>query len=214
MVLINTEDKRLIFEKIKKIFDIYNKLIGCHYLFITDSNKYYDAEFNRKNFAHLIGVSISTDPIRFYDNLKNNTLSYDIISDNQIHDLKTINKKCRVLKEIDLFLENKLNNRNIIIDDFHSLTVNKDNFLYSLRNDASRFTLVFSKDNYARSIRYELSAQGQNRQRIIFILKRKKNEKIYKEIIYNDPKYKIIEIPKYTNNDFVFTANGYLIKTQ
>ncbi len=204
----------MLFQKTKLIFLIYEKLIGYKYLFITDFYHDFEAEFIKNNFIHLTGLNISIESSRFFDNLKNGTASYSMIAKRQTHDIKTINKKFRVLRELELFLENKFEESNLIIDDFRSLTSDKNMFSYSLRNEKKRFTLVFSKNNCARSVRYELSAQGQDRQKVIFILRKKKNDRSYNTLIYRDENYEIIDIPRLTLGKYMFDTSGNLYKTR
>ena len=88
---------------------------------------------------------------KFYDDYKDGKANYGVINLNKTYNRTTINKKISVIKNLQAFIDNKLDGENLVIEDFKTLTAENEIFKYALRNDDRRYTLGFGIHNNAKS---------------------------------------------------------------
>lgn len=205
-------NKKILFKKMQEAFDIYEKFENLDYLFVADDGCCYPARFYQRDFVHLTGIKILGDESRFYISLKKGTASYNDLDTNQKYSNNNINKKLRLLTDLDAFINNRIDGENIVIEDFESLTTGKGFFNYSLRSDSKRYTLVFGKHNNARSARFELASSGFNRKKIICIFVKDRESKEYQRISYLDKNYSIADILKKIPLPYHLSKNGGLLQ--
>lgn len=197
----------LLLSKIKSVFPIYQKYVNKAFLFVTEDGSDYLGYFTSKDFIHLTGICINSIDIDFYNDIKLGKESFRSISEKQTHDNITINKKIEVLRNFDLFILNKSNYQNLIIEDYRTLTTDTNHWSFALRNDYLRYTLCFNNiDSAARSIRKELVAPGSISKKVICIFSRTISDKEYTNIEYLDSRFSISNVieklyPKYFLSD-------------
>lgn len=207
--VISKTEKDIIFNLVNEEFLVYKNLEPYEYLFITESWMLYNGLFLKGDFLHLTGITIRDgNDEEFYNKLSNNTATKEMISDIQIHDMKTINRKARIMKNLEMFVENKCNSSNLLIENFGTLTT--DHLVYAIRNDEQKYTLAFTSDNNARSSRYELSSIGTKRENIICIFKKDKNTNTYNSLVYKDKDLKIETIVINLPKEYSVTNDGYI----
>lgn len=205
--VISKTEKDIIFNLINEEFLVYKNLEPYEYLFITESWMLYNGLFLKGDFLHLTGITIRDgNDEEFYNKLSNNTATKEMISDIQIHDMKTINRKARIMKNLEMFVENKCNSFNLLIENFGTLTT--DHLIYAIRNDELKYTLAFTNSNNARSSRYELASVGTKREKIICIFKKGRNTSIYDSLVYKDKDLEIETIVINLPKEYSLTNDG------
>ncbi|WP_169924277.1 PBECR4 domain-containing protein [Thomasclavelia cocleata] len=75
---------------------LYQKyLVPNTFLIVTEDGKSKEVCFNKKDFAHLVGVRSSLNDLDFYNHCIQGTLVEDNINEQQHYDFGTIRKKNR-----------------------------------------------------------------------------------------------------------------------
>lgn len=182
------------------------------YLFVTEDGSCHPAVFLQNDFVHLTGIKILIDNVEFYNDLKKGRGRYSNIDPVQKYKDNIINKKIRLIKDLENFINNRIDGENLVIEDFNSMTSGKGVFNYSLRSDTKRYTLVFGKFNNARSARYELASLGFNRKKIICIFVKDRESKEYQRISYLDKNYSVADILKKIPLPYHLSKNGGLLQ--
>lgn len=206
------EIKKEIYSLIKGPFEIFDNFIYHDYVFVTEDYKTYLAKFEKKDFLHLIGISVyPMNERKFYDDYKDGKANYGVINLNKTYNRTTINKKISVINNLQAFIDNKLDGENLVIEDFKTLTAENEIFKYALRNDDRRYTLGFGIHNNAKSTRLELASVGTIRQKVICVLRKNRDAKEYTELIYISKNESIQSILTKLKSPHHLTKDGCLI---
>ncbi|MGN1404934.1 MAG: PBECR4 domain-containing protein [Erysipelotrichaceae bacterium] len=90
----DTEIQREIYSLIKEPFEVFDKFIYYDYAFITENHKVYIGKFQKRDFLHLIGISVyPMDNRKFYNNYKDGKTNYSLINLKKTYNRSTIIKK-------------------------------------------------------------------------------------------------------------------------
>lgn len=138
---INDRSKKIIRDFIIDGAQAYQSIIGKIFIFIDENNQNYNICFRKKDFLHLIGVSISSKICEdtFFKLALEGKLRTTNISSFQHYNFLTLIKKLKLIKNIDQIVHHK----NIIYKNFKT---NTTEFPLTIENKTTHMLVSFRLD--------------------------------------------------------------------
>lgn len=162
---------------------LYQKyLVPNTFLIVTEDGKSKEVCFNKKDFAHLVGVRSSLNDLDFYNHCIQGTLVEDNINVQQHYDFGTIRKKIVRIKKINKIMYANADT-NLILINLHTNTVD---FPLAIESPKDKMVVAFTgNDNHARSLRNSNQTNSDEKKKIIAIFSKKRDSKEkYTQLVY------------------------------
>ena len=162
---------------------LYQKyLVPNTFLIVTEDGKSKEVCFNKKDFAHLVGVRSSLNDLDFYNHCIQGTLVEDNINVQQHYDFGTIRKKIVRIKKINKIMYANADT-NLILINLHTNTVD---FPLAIESPKDKMVVAFTgNDNHARSLRNNNQTNFDEKKKIIAIFSKKRDSKEkYTQLVY------------------------------
>ena len=162
---------------------LYQKyLVTNTFLIVTEDGKSKEVCFNKKDFAHLVGVRSSLNDLDFYNHCTQGTLVESNINEQQYYDFGTIRKKIVRIKKINKIMYANADT-NLILINLHTNTVD---FPLAIESPKDKMVVAFTgNDNHARSLRNNNQTNFDEKKKIIAIFSKKRDSKEkYTQLVY------------------------------
>lgn len=181
-VLTQSSKNRIIRDAIEGARLYQKYLVANTFLVVTEDGKSSEVCFNKKDFAHLLGVRSSLNDLDFYNHCIKGTLTESNINEQQHYDFGTIRKKIVRIKKINKIMYANADT-NLILINLHTNTID---FPLAIESPKDKMVIAFTgNDNHARSLRNNNQTNSDEKKQIIAIFSKKRNAKeMYTQLIY------------------------------